>query len=882
MAPSASDLKLVLNPARRRALSALMGNIIAHMRLKVEAPFNGPQTEVAPLFSGGSYSRDDSASPISSPSLDPEAEARKRRLEARLEKSLSAPKLQELEKNALQYFDKWAAEVRAQFKKTCEGPEDPKSEQRREEWLATKNPAPPPYTSISSDMKDVAAEVETEAREMQDAKDVLLLQSLYHPIPTRLTTISKEDRTCVVSCMVLLLLSLGHYSAHSRVLLCYLTSAFALPMSVLTKEETEIAQTLLLASKVLTADAETKKRQAENASSRRWKVGLASVAGAAVIGITGGLAAPIVAGAIGGIMGGVGLGGVASFLGIFAMNGALVGSLFGAFGGKMTGEMVDNYAKEVSDFKFLPLASEWGEYGTKEEAETEGRRLRVTIGVNGWLNDKDDVVKPWRVLGRETEVFALRYEMEALIALGTSLKSMVSSYAWSFVKVEILKRTVLATLWSALWPVYLLKMATSIDNPFAVAKNRSEKAGEVLADALINKAQGERPVTLIGYSLGSRVIYSCLKSLAERKAFGLIESVVFIGSPVPSNSSNWRVMRSVVSGKIINVYSENDYILAFLYRATSIQFGVAGLQEVSDVEGIDNLNLSKEVSGHLRYPDLIGKILKKSGFEGILVEDIEIDRDDVAEIKLLDAENEKKKSIQSSGGGYEDDLISLMDSQPAVAELEGGGMTLGQGFDPRSREKLDTARVQMGREDELREPDIASRETKTPGTNVSSNSITQPRHQHLGFDPEPSDLEPSMRDITRGVSSINVSTQSHDCAYDSDSDRGIQMVDNDSDSDNGDLMEVHAIPMRDDEVYRDKGKVVIAWDEQKSLGAFPRERSIGSGSRVGSGYGYGLSDPGDRVVSDLPPSAGTSQSRSSAEAQPQVGKKKTAKDLGLY
>src|SRR6187402_580629 len=108
-------------------------------------------------------------------------------------------------------------------------------------------------------------------------------------------------------------------------------------------------------------------------------------------------------------------------------------------------------------------------------------------------------------------------------------------------------------------------MATSIDNPFAIARNRSEKAGRVLADALINRAQGERPVTLIGYSLGSRVIYSCLKSLAERKAFGLIENVLFIGSPVPSDCNNWRVMRSVVSGKIFNVYSENDYLLAFMY-----------------------------------------------------------------------------------------------------------------------------------------------------------------------------------------------------------------------------------------------------------------------------------------------------------------------------
>lgn len=115
--------------------------------------------------------------------------------------------------------------------------------------------------------------------------------------------------------------------------------------------------------------------------------------------------------------------------------------------------MVDSYAKEVSDFKFLPIATEWGEFGTKEEVEADARRLRVTIGINGWLTSQDDVVKPWRVLGRDSEVFALRYEMEALLTLGASLQNMVSSYAWSYVKVEILKRTVLATLWTAIWPV---------------------------------------------------------------------------------------------------------------------------------------------------------------------------------------------------------------------------------------------------------------------------------------------------------------------------------------------------------------------------------------------------------------------------------------------
>jgi hypothetical protein len=281
--------------------------------------------------------------------------------------------------------------------------------------------------------------------------------------------------------------------------------------------------------------------------------------------------------------------------------------------------MMDNYAKEVEDFRFLPLKDEWGQ-DYKQRAskdDKQDRRLRVTIGVNGWLDSKEDVTKPWRVLGDESEVFALRFEMNSLIALGKALQGIVSTTAWRMVKVEILKRTVLATVWAALWPAYMLTIATRLDNPFSLAKNRSEKAGRVLADALINKVQGERPVTLIGYSLGARVIYTCLRSLAERRAFGLIDSVVLIGAPMPSSHPHWLAIRSVVSGKIFNVCSENDYILGFLYRAYSLELGVAGLQEVTGIEGVENLNLSDEVNGHLRYPELIGKILTRCSFPNI-------------------------------------------------------------------------------------------------------------------------------------------------------------------------------------------------------------------------------------------------------------------------
>lgn len=400
---------------------------------------------------------------------------------------------------------------------------------------------------------------------------------------------------------------------------------------------------------------EAQKRTEDGKTARYWKVGLAGVAGAAIIGVTGGLAAPLVAGAIGTVMGGLGLGAsaAAGLLGTLAESGVIVGTLFGAYGARMSGKMMDSYAKEVSDFAFLPLTGEKRDLHSHAPKETaiQDRRLRITIGISGWLTQKEDIITPWRVLGHNSEIFALRWELEALMNLGNSLEAVIKTAAWSVAKKEIIARTVFASLLDALWPIALLKVSKIVDNPFSVAKARADKAGLVLADAIINKAQGERPVTLIGYSLGARVIYSCLMSLAERKAFGLIESAVLIGTPAPSDSSVWRAMRSVVAGRLVNVYSENDYILGFLYRTSSIQYGIAGIQEVSkDVKGIENVDVSEMVSGHLRYQYLVGSILEKIGWEDIDIGEVAKEEETLA---LMDEKEEEEKEKEEGGDDVE-------------------------------------------------------------------------------------------------------------------------------------------------------------------------------------------------------------------------------------
>jgi hypothetical protein len=227
-----------------------------------------------------------------------------------------------------------------------------------------------------------------------------------------------------------------------------------------------------------------------------------------------------------------------------------------------------------------------------------------------------------------------------MLRMGNSLNDVLFSYAWDGVTYTIVSRTLLGALYAGLWPLGLVKVASVLDNPFSVALARADKAGKVLAHALIDGVQGKRPVNLMGYSIGARVIYACLVELAEQHAFGLVESVVLMGAPVPSDSKSWRLIRSVVAARVVNVYSTEDYILGFLYRSTKLEFGVAGLQDVEGVFGIENVDMSKLVNGHDKYRYLVGTILTKIGFG-------EIDFNRVAEQeRALELAERKKQQVR--------------------------------------------------------------------------------------------------------------------------------------------------------------------------------------------------------------------------------------------
>lgn len=530
----------------------------------------------------------------------------------------------------------------------------------------------------------------------EDQQRLEQLRNVYQPVESPLAQLPKAKKLLILHSLLLLLLSLEHYSAYSRVLMLHVASSLDIDINILNEDEVKVARGLLDTALALSKEPDATQQVKKSDNARKWKVGIASVAGAALIGITGGLAAPLVAAGIGGIMGGLGLGATAAagYLGALAGSGVVVGGLFGAYGGRMTGRMMDKYAKEVDDFAFIPIRGSKKRRVEKEsEAAQEDHRLRVTIGITGWVKEESNFVIPWRVIGADSEVFALRWEMEPLMNLGNAISALVTSAAWSVAGREVLSRTFFATIMSAVMlPMGLMKVARIVDNPFSVAKSRADKAGEVLADALINKVQGERPVTLIGYSLGSRLIFSCLQSLAKRGAYGLVESVIMMGSPTPSDEDYWRRVRSVVSGRVVNVYSENDSVLAFLYRTSSFQLGVAGLQAVENVPGVENLNVSDMISGHLRYQFLLGRIIKMIGLQDLDIQEVE--REEAA-LAIEDKRQEAERLRHEEEAGVKDPESSTARETLNSKEGFGEETRMEKQVESQTEENMTQHRIQM-------------------------------------------------------------------------------------------------------------------------------------------------------------------------------------------
>nr|XP_029123301.1 transmembrane and coiled-coil domain-containing protein 4 isoform X2 [Elaeis guineensis] len=376
------------------------------------------------------------------------------------------------------------------------------------------------------------------------------------------------------------------------------------------------AMEILVACSAMTAVKEVQSEECESTDSSwsGWKrsgiIGAAALTGGTLLAISGGLAAPAIASGfsalaptLGTLVPAIGASGFAAAV---SAAGSAAGSMavaasFGVAGAGLSGSKMARRIADIEEFEFIPMG----------ENRNQGR-LAVDIFVSGFVFEEEDFRRPWEEIEDNLERFALQWESKHLIAVSTAIQNWLTAKITTELVKQGAMMTVLSTLVSALaWPTTLLSATDFIDSKWLIAIDRSDKAGKLLADALLKGLQGNRPVTLVGFSLGARVIFKCLEHLAKSvNNEGLVEKVVLLGAPISLKGEEWESVRKMVAGRFVNIFSTNDWILGITFRASLMTQGLAGIQAIN-VPGIENVDVTDIIDGHSSYLWAASGILQK-------------------------------------------------------------------------------------------------------------------------------------------------------------------------------------------------------------------------------------------------------------------------------
>ncbi|KAI9444567.1 hypothetical protein H4582DRAFT_2108463 [Lactarius indigo] len=458
--------------------------------------------------------------------------------------------------------------------------------------MVEPTPPPLPKDSDSSQPQDTA-----KVEAFQTTSRVLETTSTA-AVPGVSTSLSAADekvtldiRWTVLCDLFLVLIADSVYDARSRVLLETVAIYLGFGWIDVVKFEQRVSEALEIQEDVEKMEQQEiiANRQKSSRKRRYMMVGLATLGGGLVIGLSAGLLAPVIGAGLGAAFTTIGISGTAGFLGgaggaaVITTGGILTGSGIAAKG-------MARRTRVVRTFDLLPLHN--------------NKRVNCIITVPGFLNGQlDDTRLPFSVLDPVVgDVFSVLWEPEMIRETGSALRIMTTEILTQ------LGQTVLAA-------TAMTALMTALQWPITTALDRAKAAGSVLAGVLIERHLGVRPITLIGFSLGARVIFYALVELAKQKAFGIVQDVFLLGATLTAPQKTWFQVRAVVSGRFVNAFARNDWVLNYLFRATSGGIGtVAGLRPVENIPGLENVDVTDKIAGHTSYRTFMPLILDQLGF----------------------------------------------------------------------------------------------------------------------------------------------------------------------------------------------------------------------------------------------------------------------------
>lgn len=263
--------------------------------------------------------------------------------------------------------------------------------------------------------------------------------------------------------------------------------------------------------------------------------------------------------------------------------------------------------------------------------KSNGKHIQIVI--SGFLSEYDDHDKDWEglvSLSTGTPVYCYKWKSKSVLDFVKSLWK--SSDGWLLFTVKGILRKIATVL-------QIADAIKSSREVFTHAILIAEISGKILAHALMSQFPfRNQSISLLGFSLGSQVIYSCLKELKQHGADNIIHNVYFLGGAVSAeDGDDWANTLSIVNGTVYNGYCKKDYILQ-IYRATIFKYpiGLGPIFDLSeeDIEempkkkkskqmfntevhksiSIKNIDVTDESIGHTYYRQQMTEVLKAIDF----------------------------------------------------------------------------------------------------------------------------------------------------------------------------------------------------------------------------------------------------------------------------
>ncbi|KAJ2841508.1 hypothetical protein IWW36_006237, partial [Coemansia brasiliensis] len=232
-------------------------------------------------------------------------------------------------------------------------------------------------------------------------------------------TLAIDVRATLVLDLFLLLLNDDVYDSRGRYLLRRLAESLNYPWLEVMRCERRVTHQLRLHDYAANVTAATKcaagfaiKDRAQKGRARRLAIiGLATVGGGLVIGLSAGLLAPAIGAGIGATLGAIGIANTGAFFGSVGGTALITGAAT-LTGSGLAGSQIVRRTRFAEQFEFVPCIND--------------NQTNLILTVPGWLEQADNGVYSFSTLDPVNgDHCSLLWESEALRRLGSSLRMIV-------------------------------------------------------------------------------------------------------------------------------------------------------------------------------------------------------------------------------------------------------------------------------------------------------------------------------------------------------------------------------------------------------------------------------------------------------------------------